>query len=194
MTQKSKKLDRTDPYLPANLEDDIPILMGKAKNLYSRFKNTITSVDDIFQYLCEVYLEGVQSFHKKPRTIPIRIFVFKYIEFILLRTYRGQYRFENRDVSPVETVLDPDTIISDEDVISHKNPYLFEDNYDLNRALSKYTYEERIIIYYRFFLEKPMKEVKCYLPDNKSLSYIKMKKLMTRLRNDPDLIQLYKEK
>lgn len=183
---------RTDPNLRANLEDDLDIIKRMSLKLLKRHKSQVIDKDDLFQFLCETYLEAMVSYKKKPRTIPERPFVFNYINFILMRRYRGQFKFENRDVFCSEIVLDPNETIEYEFNSKDSNPYLFENSYDLSRVLAKYTYEERLIIYYRFFLEKPLNEIKRYVPGG-NVSYIKVKKLKQTLKNDADLIELLKE-
>jgi hypothetical protein len=196
--KKNYKNDRTDPNLPAILEDDLEILMAKAIKLTNKFKNGITETEDIYHELCETYLEGVISYKKKDRTIPIRPFVFNYINFILLRKYRGQYKFENREVYPHEEVLDPEVAIDESDIVEYKevNPFMFEYSWDLTRALDKYTTQEKAIIYYKFFLNKPMSELKLLIPQdgNNKLTYTKINKLKDILKNDKDLLKLLKEK
>lgn len=195
---KVKKNDRTDPNLPANIEEDLEVLKGWAINLFPRHRSQVIDTDDLFQTLCLLYEEGKVNFAKKPRSIPIRVFVFKYIDFILRRTYRGQFKFENRDTIPVDEIIPIDALTHhDNELVDFKNrsnPYLFEDSYDLNRILLKYTYEERIVIYYRFFMSLPLKEVKSYLPPNAKLSYAKTRKLLIRLKSDKDLFNLFQEK
>lgn len=190
----STKKNRTDPNLEPKIEEDLHILLGMANKLYPRFKSQIIEKDDLFQFLCETYLEALVSYDKKPKAIPKRPFVFNYINFILKRTYRGQFKFEHRDVFPSEIVLSPDDHIDDSDTpTSERNPYLFESSFDLNRILSKYSMEDRLIIYYKFYLNKPINQIHLYLPSRKHVTYLHVKKLKQSLKNDPDMIKLLKE-
>jgi len=149
--------------------------------------------DDIFSILCETYLEALQKYDLKPRTIPKRPFVFNYINFILMRMYSGQFKFDNRDVSCVDMVIDPDSCPTEVDFShSEKNPYMFSNSYDLDRILSKYPIEDRLIIYYRFFLKKNVKELHMYLPSRTKVTSSKMKKLMETLKADEDLLNLWR--
>lgn len=192
--RNGKRINRTDPNLEPKIEDDLHILLGMANKLYPRFKSQILDKDDLYQFLCETYLEALVSYDKKPRLIPKRPFVFNYINFILKRTYRGQFKFEHRDIFPSEIVIDPDEPIDDSDVpFIEKNPYLFESSIDLDRILSKYSLEDRVIIYYRFFMNKPINQLHYYTPSRKPITYLYVKKLKATLRNDPDLLTLLKE-
>lgn len=189
-----KKQQRTDPNLPANIEEDYEILKNKAIKIFHRYRNQVEDLDDMFQILCEIYLEGKMKWPNKPRIIPIRPFVFNYIEFVLMRKYRGQYKFENRNTFPVDQVLDPDDYIDDSsDPYIERNPFLFENSYDLNRILSKYSLEDRLIIYYKFYLNKPTNELEYYLPNQTKVTYVKIKQLKDQLKRDPDLLKLMKE-
>lgn len=190
-----KKIQRrTDPNLPANIEEDYEILKNKAIKIYHRYKNQIESLDDMFQFLCETYLEAKDKWALKTRVIPIRPFVFNYIEFILMRKYRGQYKFENRSTFPVDEVLDPHECMGEfEEPYIERNPFLFENSYDLNRILSKYSFEDRLIIYYKFYLNKPTNEIEFYLPSKTKVTYVKIKQLRDQLKRDPELLKLVKE-
>lgn len=198
MKKKHYKNDRTDPNLEPILLEDLDILMGKAIKLTKSFKNGITDTKDIYQELCETYLEALVSYKKKPRTIPSRPFVFNYINFILLRKYRGQYKFENREVYPNDEVIAPDVPIDETDVVDNGeiNPFMFEYSWDLTRALSKYTEQEKLIIYYKFFMNKPMSELKVLIPqdDQNKVTYSRINKLKDILKNDLDLLNLLREK
>jgi hypothetical protein len=186
---------RTDPNLEPNIEEDYSILRGMAVDIFPRFKNQISELDDIYQTLCEIYLEALISYGKKIRVIPKRPFVFMYIKFILKRMYRGQFKFENRSIFPVEQVLDPEIHLDDKDeLFTEHNPFLFEYSYDLNRILNKYSVEERIIIYYKWFMNCPIKFLHLYTNSKKKITYLKIKNLRERLKRDPDLIRLLKDK
>lgn len=192
--KKNIKNKRTDPNLPANIEDDMEILRNKAIKIFHRYKNQVEDLDDIFQSLCEIYEEGKMKFALKPRTLPIRPFVFNYMEYVLMRLYRGQYKFENRNTFPVDVVLDPEECFEDKsEPHIERNPFLFENSYDLDRILKKYPFEDRLIIYYKFYLNKPTNEIEFYLPSKSKITYIKIKQLKDQLKRDPDLLKLLKE-
>jgi hypothetical protein len=81
-----------------------------------------------------------------------------------------------------------------ETITSERNPYLFECFYDLDRALNKYSLEDRTIIYYYFFMEIPTKYIHFYTPSQVPVHQEYIDELRAKLRNDPDLLELMKER
>lgn len=189
-------IKRTDPNLEPILEDDYKILIGMATKLFTRFRKFKYHIsrEDLLQDICEYYCEALVKYPLKPRTIQKRPFVFNYINFKLKIMYQPHYKFVNKDVFPRDIIINPeDQIDESEHPTMEQNPYMFECSYDLQRALDKYTLEERIIIYYKYFVGIPVKDLHFYLPSKKPVTHLLMKQLLIRLKTDQDLIELLKE-